>query len=738
MRIASRIFVVFVFLWMTFLHYAARASTVDLGRLKVASELKGMTLADFLPNPSINLEPQFLKKQDLPEDIKTEKEFKRVEELFELAKKSEFQKAYVQADKLTRVVGKGPLREWVDLLKADLLYQAQAQQTDARLTITLDEYTDLLRRYPLQIQVPRLLYQVALVNLELGFYKDSDDMADRGLKQFGKTDYAPYYLLVRGEQSFRSNNYVQSLMELSTLIETFPRSRLAVDAAFRKAFIHFTKGDYEAALKTYENLEKYHSEEIAKLKMKTEANEKDRLVDRSFYAETLFLNGLYADASKLFQDLANLFPSYFASPLLTLRFADTFYLRGRFSAAEELYKTVQDANPNDDQVQALSRIRLADLWFLTKDLRAHRENEKYYDAAYMFALKAKNEELASFALARLASHLLYFKSYPKAQEILKKYMREFKNTRNQKWVETNYIRTLELEVTDYYNREDYTAALATYMVADREQTQNFQDTKVLLKLADAAQKLSLYDKTSQILNRVIYLEKSSEGRQEALLKLVEILILQGDYRKASERLRRFNFAYPTTPLKASYDRLWGDLYSKLKNSAKAIQHYEYALDDAKSSHSLSFELRGIYPQLAEHYEQAGLSIKAIDTYEGFLKIVKSVKDNPLSDRRLTARDEFLSKVARYRIADLYFGMKDYVRALDAYKNVIVDVKEEPFLSHAQYRMGECFLALEDRKSAIAAFKSVKSDDPNNLWLRAASSFVKTVEMEVKYGIKILN
>lgn len=738
MRVGSRIFVVALFLWMTALHYAVRASTVDLERLKAWSQLKSMTLADYLPSPNIQVQPQFLKKQDFPEEARIDKDFKKVDGLFALAEKAEFDSAFVQADKLSRSVGQGTLREWIDVLKADFLYQAQKKLPEPKLTIALDEYSDLLRKFPLQTQIPRILYQIALINLELGFYKDADEMAERGLKQFGKSELAPKFMLVRGEQSFRAGNFIQSLTDLTNVIEQYPRSQASVDAAFRKAFIHFSRSDYGLALKTYENLEKYHSEEVEKLRMKSDANEQDRLIDRAFYAETLFLNALYADASKIFQDLSNLFPTYFAAPLLTLRFADTFYLRGRFSAAESLYKTVQDANTESPQIQALTRIRLADLWFLTKDLRAHRENEKYYEQAYFLALKAKNQELASFSLARLAGHHLYFRSYPKVQAVLRQYLAEFKTSRNQKWVEDNYIRTLELEVSDYYYREDYLAALATYMVADKEETKNFQDTKVLLRLADAAQKLALYEKTAQILNRVVYLEKSSEGRQEALLKLVEILILQGEYRKASERLRRFNFAYPKTSLKAFYERLWGDLYSGLKNPAKAIQHYEAVLEAARKSPNLVHEFRGIYPLLAEHFDSSALPLKAIEAFEKYLKIVKAVKENPLSTYQLSSRDEYKAKVARYRIADLHFGMKDYVRALESYRRVVAEIKEEPFVTHARYRMGECFLALDDRKSALEAFKNVKSEDPNNLWFRAAGDFIKTVEMEVKYGIKIFN
>jgi tetratricopeptide (TPR) repeat protein len=83
-------------------------------------------------------------------------------------------------------------------------------------------------------------------------------------------------------------------------------------------------------------------------------------------------------------------------------------------------------------------------------------------------------------------------------------------------------------------------------------------------------------------------------------------------------------------------------------------------------------------------------------------------------------------------------MRDYVKALQAYQKVGKTITEEPFHSHALYRIGECYLALNDRKAALAAFAQVESKDPNNLWLRAAQSYIQSVEMEVNNGIRIFN
>lgn len=83
---------------------------------------------------------------------------------------------------------------------------------------------------------------------------------------------------------------------------------------------------------------------------------------------------------------------------------------------------------------------------------------------------------------------------------------------------------------------------------------------------------------------------------------------------------------------------------------------------------------------------------------------------------------------------MHYALHDYPRAIDAYRAVVKEIHEEPFQSHARYRIGECYLALNDRRSALDAFKQVNSEDANNIWVKAAKSYIASVELEVKYGI----
>lgn len=710
---------------------------IDIERLTFSSRLKKPNLGTFLPPPTIELKPRFLELSDVPMEFHKDVAYDRLTKIFKLQESGAFQEAYVALDKLQKAVGRDGLGEWLAFLRADLLYQVQMVASEKRWALALEDYQDAIRRNPLSNQYARVLYQISLLQLELGFFQDAEETTARGLREYGKTEFAPYYFLIRGEGSFRRAQFAQASLEFGNLIEAFPRSTAAIDAAFRKAFIHFAKSEFDRAYAVYQNLEKYHSEEIEKLRLKKEYEGQDRFLDRVYYAETIFLNGLYDESARLFQDLANLFPQNVLSPLLLARLADTYFERGQFKAADQLYLLVIN-NPTRSIAQSFAMINRADALFLTRDVRAHRENETLYLDARKEAEALGQKELAAFAVERLASYLLFFGSYAKAQLYLEDVIESYNGTSNHKWAEAEYVKTLERQIVEYVERGDPMAGLAIYLAMSKERRESLRDPKVFLILSEAAKKLELYDQASDILTRLVYLEKTADGRQEALLRLVDLLIAQGETKKAGERLRRFNFAYPKTKYPHLYERLWGDLYTALKNPEKAVKHYEAAMEIASAQPALQFEMRELYLKIAQHLKSLALPMRAVEAYERYVALVMASQEGPPSERKVSEKDLFLAQTSRFRIADSFFDMKDFVRALESYRELARTVKQEPFASHARFRMGECLLELGDKKAALDVFKEIKSESQDNLWARAAQSYIKTVEMEVKYGIRIIN
>lgn len=719
---------------------AQSLKAIDERRVSLSSEIAGVNLSEVLPLPQIDINPIYYDKASAEPEVREDPNYKDFQKILKTAEDEGPDSAYVQLSELIDRTPKSALQEWSQFVKADLLFQVQLNKEDPRYSLVLEEYELAIRRSPLHFEIPRALYQSALLKLRMSLYQETEQSVRRGLNEYGeKHSLAPRYLLLSGEQAFRAKDYKKAFQEFSFVVRRYPRSRAAADAAFRRAFLLFEQKNYDQALKTYEDLEKYHSEVFRILQMKEDARKDARYLDRAFYAESLFKVGRYAAASDMFQNLANLFPRNEHAGLLWVRYGDTFLKRGEVNSASTIYEFAKDRYADSILTQILASSRLADTLFLTGSVRPGDKQEQLYQKAVRLSeTEGVSVDLLGFSVAKLLLSHMEDQSYQKALELAKKYRKKTVGSENAKWIQDTFVQLLELLILDHYRASDFLAALTTYLSYEEDTSLSFQNIEVLLRLSDAAKSLGLWGKASEILNRVIYLESDALARQEGLLSLVDILIHQGEVRKASERLRRFSFAYPKSRFRFLYNRSWGDIYVQLENARRAIQHYEKALAEARKNPEYEMMIREVYIRLGELYAELKLPLKSIDAYQNFLSLYQDKTSIVLQGIPFTPRDEYFLKLARYRIADLYFDMRDYSQALNAYRDVAQEVEDEPFLSHALYRIGECYLALDDRPSAVEAFKKLKSDDGDNLWVRAAQSYIKSVEMEVKHGIRIFN
>lgn len=719
--------------------YAISIEEIDDERAALLSELEEVNIGDLIDAPAVNLERFFLSLDQLPSTLKTTDEYERFAKKVSEIKNEKISDLYVSVSNFISPSLNEELAEWLSFFKADLLFQVHEKKEAPQWSFVSDEYEAAIRQFPLSTQIPRALYQLALVKLQSGLYQETAQIISRALNDFPENLYAPNLRFVMGEQFFRSSQLDQALTEFSNLVRRHPRSIAAIEAAFRRAYLLFRQENFELALQTYEDLEKFHSSAFQQLQMKREPSSADRFRDRALYAESLYLNKKYTEASDMFQSLANLFPRHELSGVLWIRFGDTYFHRGRAQGAYEIYRFVKDQKEFSVMARSLATLRMADTNFMLKNVRSQTDNPDLYESAYQLAKEGGQDELASLAILKEALFYRARNVLPKAKHAIERHQREFPVSKNIEWVNQTYTYLVEMEILDHYKAEDYLAALTIYLVKNRNSDLKFGNVEVLLLLSKAARSLRLLGEAEEILNRVIYLESSTEVRQEALLSLVDLLIERNELKKASERLRRFNFAYPKTPLKYLYHQAWANLYAKLDNAEKAVEHFGRAIRLAGDDYQAKLKVRQSFIKKAEFHQKLNEATKAIRSYRDFIELYNEQEEAiKLGTVPFTSKDAFHLKVARYRIADLFFSMKDYVRALQAYQKVKSEVKDEPFSSHAQYRIGECYLALNDRSAALEAFGQVQSENPENLWVRASESYIKSVQMEVENGIRIFN
>lgn len=704
-------------------------------------------VGDLISPPKTHLVPQFMELKELPEEIKSQPEFSDLlRPVFEMVEKNENQKAYIGIGNFIEQNPDFPFNDSLLFLKADLLFKVFDARGQGDWNLVIEDYEQALKKSPNHPRAAAAFYQMALSKNILQRPFDVEKTLKEGLERFQDNLLKPYYLLLNADRAMQDNEYETAIKFLEEIQKDFSNHKLAKEAAFRKAFALVKLNQFKQASLLYKNIESFFPNDFKASGVKIQAGEPDRLIDRFLFAEALFKSKSFDQASIAFQNLGNLHPDHENAAFAWIRYGDTFLKRKRPQAAQKVYEHVIEYYSKESLAVALARLRYIDVLEDTDRLRYEKVVEAELEGAARQAMTMESRVLAEAAWLKLANYFISIKNTSKAKRILDILREQFLSAPSAAWVkqehekitaqaEREYVDTIQTEILAFYRMGDRLAALTTYLANEKIK---FTDVEALLRAGEAAIALELFDKAESILNRVVYLESNSLARQEALLKLINIIVRKKDVRKAAERLRRFNFAYPVSPLKFLYEKAWGDIYKELNRPERAISHYEEALRLALPIPGAVIRIRSVYMSLGEMYSKIKLPLKAIDAYSKFIELYKDKEKFRIESIPLTKKDAFDLNLAKYRTADIYFDMKDYAQAVMAYQVVSQEIRQEPFHSHALYRMGECYLALEDRKLALNIFEKLSAQTPVNFWTRAAAAYMKTVQMENNHGIRILN
>ena len=71
----------------------------------------------------------------------------------------------------------------------------------------------------------------------------------------------------------------------------------------------------------------------------------------------------------------------------------------------------------------------------------------------------------------------------------------------------------------------------------------------------------------------------------------------------------------------------------------------------------------------------------------------------------------LTDNCQYWMGEIYYSMKDYLKAIDAFNDVF-NYKDNNKGAYAHYKLGLCYLNIGDTSKAVDSFKKVVSDYNN--------------------------
>ncbi len=693
-----------------------------------------------------HLIPLFLSVAEIPAAVDREVESQILKSLFEMVEKNQNQEAYIGIGNFIEKHPNFSLNTWLLYLKADLIFKIFLARGQGDWNLVLEEYEQALKKSPNHPRAPAAFYQMAYVKNILSRPFDVEKTIQEAMERFPQNLLTPYFLLLNADRFIRDRDYEQGLAILDIILKDYPNHITAKEAAFRKAFSLVQSNQFRQAILLFQRIQASYPQDFNFSKKNEDPDYPDRLIDQFIFAEALYRAGSYEQASSAFQSLGNLFPHHENAAFSWIRYADTFFKRKRYQAAQQIYEHVISKYPTNSLAVAVARMRFVESLRETDRLRYEREVEKQLELAARQSMKLESEILAEAAWIQLANYLIGAGMTVKSKRVLEILREQFLSAPSANWVKQEYEKIIEKadreyaeaiqqEILGHYQMNDRLAALTTYLA---NESIKYTNVEALLRAGEAAIEMDLFDKAESILSRVVYLESNSLARQDALLKLIDIMIKKKDIRRAAERLRRFNFAYPVSALKFRYEKSWGDIYKDLNRPERAIRHYEESIRLAQLVPGGIISIRSIYLDLGEMYSKVKLPGKAVEAYSQLIQLYRDKEKFKMESIPKTKRDEHNLNLARYRIADIYFDTRDFAQAVAAYQSVSQVILVEPVRSHALYRMGECYLALEDRQSALEIFQKLADQKPTNFWTRAAEAYIKTVRMESEHGIRILN
>jgi tetratricopeptide (TPR) repeat protein len=171
-------------------------------------------------------------------------------------------------------------------------------------------------------------------------------------------------------------------------------------------------------------------------------------------------------------------------------------------------------------------------------------------------------------------------------------------------------------------------------------------------------------------------------------------------RELAEKLfRNFIQSYASNSwIGKAYEKL-GDIYAETSQPQKAIDAYDQAAARASAP---TDEVYARY-KLGETYMQIGNPQRSLEAYE---KTIAAGEKNGLFER---IPDSY------YRIADYYYGQKQYEKALDKYRFVTRKYDKYHDTPWGLFQIGNCYKSLKNYDQAIHAFDDLMKNYQGNYW-----------------------
>lgn len=557
---------------------------------------------------------------------------------------------------------------------------------------------------------------------------------------------------VLGNAYYRLSEYNEAEKTYRGLLETDPASSLSRNVRYSLAWVYFQQEKYDDAFEIFTLLSK---------------DDKDTIGVNSLFwsGEAKRYAGHESEALGIYQRFLDEYPQ---SPLAAkVRYLTgiTHYGKKKTALSESYLK--EAANSDDRLTLARADIVMGEIKLNAGDYKRARD---YFESARKNA--SLPAELQNRVSLGLGVSLYYMDRFDQAISTLKELSNKSKGFESDKvhfylaeayFAAKDYPNALknynaisssnsELKpqviygkAYAYFNMKDYVNSanyFSDYLKLNLKSS-NFTDAR--LRLADSYYANKKYALASNIYRDIYLNEDARQNNDYAYYQYAQALYKAGNSNDAIREFLVLQEKFPGSRYVAESQYLVGWIYFQKGEYGRAIDSYRALLVRYPESNLVPVTMNSIGNSFFNqaNYDSAVAYYKTVltnypnSTYS--LEAVNGIKDAYIASGRTTEAVDLIESYASdnskegladqlmFKKAELYFDLKDYQKAKDAYLEFIKAYPKSQLISEAHYQAGRSALYLTQREDAVYHFNIVY-----NSYLNSESGIPAVLELGRMY------
>lgn len=622
-------------------------------------------------------------QEDIPEAPFEEREYGSSEAALFFKKATAFfrEKSYPKAlEQLKEIVARFPeddITSYAYYFMGDCYARMAEEKGGVLLNESVAKYLTAVRTYPDSSEAPRGLYQAGRGLFIQGFYYEAAAQMDRLTSNYPKSHYADKGMVAKGIIYFYQKKYGMSESALRRVVN---KSNAAdenkkLGRLWLANTLHMN-GRYAEAMDLYRSAERGWSEYILRNKLSS-----------LLMGENLLILGYSEDSRIAFGIYLKNFPGSPETPAVMLRMGDSLRLNGRKGEAFRLYSTVVSKYPSAEPA-IIGKARISETEIekgntapgaLLFQEMLSLKSDMAKEAALIIADAFKKAGIPDEAAKGYKAVLVSFSAKPADVEIKGKLAESLKGV-----------------IKESYSKKDYLGVLKTYH-QEPSLLKRAGEPQFLKMIGDSYMEVGLHSEAGAVYERLLSSRVSGDSkglprsfREEALFKSVEAQVKAGNKEEAGKKIKRLLTEFPKSRFKEEALGYSEEIKSDIKQGGTAKGHLEAA-------NRLLEE--GRFKEAADYYNEA-----------------------------IKLKDHASLATAYIGLGDSYYGMGMYKEAVEAYETGKAAGGEMAYW--AGYRIGESYLNLGEAQKAQTAFQAIARED-KGIYGKMAAEELKRFEANAR-------